>query len=364
MSRVRTISKRVGLAVRVRSLWVASWLVSGLAASALLASGCSEVEKCKESVDLGCINTAPLPDKDRPCLYDLVLRGNLCVRPGSDEDKCGLCAEGALCVPERNDCLNVCQPPPVLPGSVAAPEPIFCEATDNDDNPNTNPMLSFADVCKSRCRLRNRGYQQFCAGYQPPAGSCDGPDVQAACLAECPLLPTGGNDVACLTKSCNDARFSRCDTGLKCPNGVAPKCNDLACTNDCSFESGGAGDGYCDDGDIYSAASALCAWGTDCADCGARPVTKPALGLLGDVCSFSNNCEGGTARPSDATAWCIEQRTVAGSKRCMPDCSRDQDCPDGFTCFELSARDPVTMQDVPIKEGDLTGKACVPQMCL
>jgi hypothetical protein len=337
---------------------------STVALAALGASACSEVESCKESVELGCINTAPRQDSTKPCLFDLVLRGDRCVKPGSDEDLCGLCAEGSLCVPERNTCLNFCEPPAVVPGSGTAPEPIFCEAIDDDNDPNTNPMLSFEEVCTRRCRLQCQRQAQFCPGFECAPGACDRPEVQAACLATCPPPAVGGNDLACLTRECNDVRFARCDSMVTCPNNVAPDCANLTCTNDCMFEGEGlGGDGYCDDGDVVTSTSALCNWGTDCADCGPRRGTAPEPGLLGSLCQYSHNCDGGTESPNDATAWCLELVGVAGSQRCVPDCSRGQGCPESFECVQVMAFDEVSQMEQPIIEGGRTASACRPTQC-
>jgi hypothetical protein len=319
--------------------------------------GCGEVHSCKETVTPGCLNSAPRPDGS--CLYDLVLRGATCVKPGSPEDFCGFCAEGSLCVPEKNQCLNFCEVPAVLPGSLHAPDPIFCQATAT--GAGDNPMLSFDEVCRRRCRLLCRQLEQFCDGYKCPEGSCDLPEVQAQCLTDCPLTSSGGNDLACLTLRCEDKRYARCESTLTCPNGATPDCANVSCTNDCGM--GYTGDGFCDDGDPFSSLKPLCAWGTDCADCGARKGARPDPGYLGTVCKYRQNCAGATGHPADASAWCLEIAGLPGLSRCVPDCSRGQDCPDGFECHEAVFEGDAGAPRAPIVEGELKSQACIPLLC-
>ena len=350
-----------------------AWLVA-LFACIWLSGGCSEVESCRETITPGCINTAPRPDGS--CLYDLVLRGNKCVKPGSAEDLCGLCAKGALCAPERNTCIDFCAVPAALQGSIMPPDAISCEAfketlpdggvaaTTSDGGVN-NPMLGFDEVCRRRCRLRCQRFAQFCPGYQCPAGSCDGPEVQAKCLDNCPKTPQGGNDLACLTRTCEDAQLAQCDSSLMCPNGITPVCSSITCTNDCSFQylsQGVVGDGICDDGDVLSSMSPDCPWGTDCADCGPRSGAKPAPAPLGDLCQWAENCAGATTKPSTATAWCVNLKTTKAS-RCMPDCSRGQPCAAGFECRVITYQDPNTGVTMPVVEGTFTSSACIPLAC-
>jgi hypothetical protein len=341
------------------------WLVALTIVALSSLAGCSDVESCKETETLGCLNSAPRSDLNDPCLYDLVLRGAKCVKPGSAEDLCGLCASGALCVPERNTCVNFCEPQSPLPGSGSQPEVIYCEAIDTDNDPSTNPMLTFEDTCTRRCKLRCQRFAQFCPGYECPPGSCEQKDVQDKCLAECPLAANGGKDLACLAKSCNDSRLQICDSKLACPNGVAPACATLTCTNDCMFDGGNGltGDGQCDDGDVVASKSAACDWGTDCIDCGPRQGTRPEAAAWGSACQYNLNCAGGSGHPSDANAWCVKQSTLVGAQRCMPDCSRGQGCPDGFSCFQVEQEDETTHALVPLIEGGITAQACLPMSC-
>ncbi len=333
------------------------WLALALA-SLTQAIACGEVESCKETQTPGCLNSPPRADGT--CLFDLVRRGQLCVRPGSELDLCSSCADGALCVPQENRCANFCEQPAVLPGSVSAPESIFCQAFADPSQPGVNPMLSFEEVCVRRCRLDCRRLEQFCPEYKCPEGTCDQPVVQDECLHDCPLTETGAKDLACLTQRCEDIRFGRCESSLECPNGATPDCANWTCTNDCA--GGRAGDGFCDDTDPYSSQMPLCDWGSDCADCGARKGTAPAPGYWGEVCKYRQNCSGATGTPVDALSWCVELAGIAGLSRCAPDCSRGQGCPNGFECRQvlLELGGPVRQ---PIVADGLTSQACFPLLC-
>lgn len=330
----------------------------------LVAAGCGEVEHCTESKELGCLNAAPR--RDGTCFYDLVPykleAGTRCLEPGGQSDPCQSCAEGSLCVPEEGKCVSFCEMPAVLPGSGTSPEAIFCQAVSDPAKPGVEPpMLSFEEVCRRRCRLECQRVEQLC-GAGCPDGTCDRPEVQLECLRDCPRpTATGGRDLACLTRSCEDQRLSRCDPELACPNGNTVDCSQVTCTNDCAH----ADDGSCDDGDIVSSDRSDCAWGSDCADCGVRK-DAPSPGYLGNVCQYHSNCDGGTRDPRTAAAWCVESKTIMGSARCMPDCSRGQDCADGFGChevtFDTDGREGGA--SAPIVEGGVRSRACLPLQCI
>ncbi|MET0341093.1 MAG: hypothetical protein ABW252_08820 [Polyangiales bacterium] len=323
-------------------------------------AGCGEVEHCVEESEPGCRNAAPR--EDGRCAYDLVAYnlagvGARCLKVGSDEDPCRDCAEGAMCVPDEGRCSQFCEAPPVLPGSGAIPAVITCEAAATTDAP-APAALAFEDVCKRRCELECQRLAQLC-GSACAAGHCDRPEVQSECASDCPApTASGGRDLACLTRSCEDQRLSRCNANLTCPDGRKVDCKAVTCTNDCAF----ADDGQCDDGDIIASARNDCAWGSDCADCGVRRGTL-SPGYLGNVCRYHSNCKGGTQLPSTAEAWCVASGTLEGSSRCMPDCSRGQRCADGFACREVTFATEAGGQ-APIAEGTLTSQACVPLLCL
>lgn len=338
-----------------------AWPLAVLAAAWLVAS-CGEVDSCKELQELGCLNSAPLPSGG--CLFDLVRRGDVCVKPGSPEDLCGQCAQDQLCIPEENRCSNsFCEVPSPLPGSVSPPEAIFCEAFVDPAKPTENPMLSFDEVCRRRCRLECQRLEQFCPGYKCPSGTCDKPELLAECKQDCPNTSLGQMDLACLTRSCNNQRFTGCTSTLACPNGATPSCATITCTNDCMYQGQGlAGDGICDDGDVYSSQGARCAWGTDCADCGPRTGTQPPAGVYGSVCAFGANCQGGTGKPSTATAWCVASEKQSGISRCLPDCSRGQECDPGFACRE-ALFDLGNGTKEPVVEDTVRSSACMPTLC-
>jgi hypothetical protein len=325
--------------------------------------GCSDVESCLEMQTPGCLNSTPRPIGS-PCLYDLELVNGRCVKPGTGETPCGQCLPGALCDVKTDTCINFCDAPQVLPGTVTAPTPIYCEAISTPQMP-APPMLTFEEVCRRRCELNCQRLSQFCQGYQCQAGSCDGQDVLNRCQSDCPKTSSGGNDLACLTRSCNDVRFVVCDSSLVCPNGATPDCANISCSDNCKFNGEDVtGDGVCDDGDVYSSATAQCAWGTDCADCGPRPAAQEVLGGPGDLCRYTLNCMGGTASPDTAGAWCVNLESRPGVSRCAPDCSRNQVCAEGFTCRTLEIPNADGTDAAPITVGDYTSSACLPDVCL
>lgn len=348
---------------------IRAWAFALLACAAAALAGCSEVDSCTEGETAGCLNSDPR--RDGSCLYDLVLRGGKCVKQGGEADFCGFCADGSLCVPEQNRCVNFCESASPLPGTVAPPTAIFCEATADPSMPGTNPMLSFEEVCTRRCQLECQRRAQFCtdpagAAYACAQGACERPEVLAQCAVDCPPNALGTRDLACLTRRCNDMRLARCDTRM-CPTGFSARCENVSCTNDCSLaEGGGAADGICDDGDPASAETGLCSWGSDCTDCGPRRGAAPPS-TLGSVCAFQANCAGATASPSTSEAWCIGLDGIPGLARCAPDCSRGQDCPDGFECIAArfeSEQDPDGEQIVEMLNGkEVRSAACAPLLC-
>lgn len=328
-------------------------------------AGCSDVESCLEIDEPGCLNS-PVRSEGSPCLFDLVPVNGICRKEddgGSTDGPCnGGCEAGALCDEATDTCINFCDRPNVLPGSVQPPEAIFCEAIATTSMPSP-AMLSFEEVCRRRCRLNCQRLSQFCTGYQCPAGSCDGADVLTRCQTDCPMPPGGGNDLACLTRSCNDVRFAVCDSSLSCPAGSTKvDCTVTQCSNNCMFNGQNVtGDGVCDDGDVLNSYTAQCLWGTDCTDCGPRKGAEPLAGL-GDVCQYSLNCAGGTGSPDTSGAWCVTQSSISGSARCMKDCSREQECEDGFTCRTLTF-DNADGTSGSITVGGFTSSACLPDAC-
>jgi hypothetical protein len=324
-------------------------------------AGCSDVESCLERSELGCLNSTPRPDGGG-CLFGLVVVDGICQKSGTSNTKCGPCKAGSICNEKTNSCVDFCAKPTQNPGSVLPPESIFCEAIATTTTPNP-AMLTFADVCQRRCRLNCQRLAQFCPGYQCPAGSCDGADVRTKCAMDCPGANGAATDLACLTRRCNDTRMVRCDNSLSCPNGVAPNCSNIACTNDCMFSGQDVtGDGVCDDGDVLSSETAQCDWGSDCTDCGPRQGNE-TFGDPGDICQYTLNCAGGTGSPDTAGAWCVNLNSVPGVARCMPDCSRGQSCADGFTCRQALFKQ-ADGSNAQITAGGFSSSACLPDACL
>jgi hypothetical protein len=135
----------------------------------------------------------------------------------------------------------------------------------------------------------------------------------------------------------------------------------VQCRNSCP---GYNFDGVCDDGDLKSAASGVCPFGSDCADCGPRRGAAPSAAAQGDACAFHSNCKGASPEdPGAAHAWCIE--IADGVSRCAPDCTDEGEiCPEGSQCFELAGpdRDGDGEPD-PIEVEERRASACFPLAC-
>ena len=413
-----------------------SWAFVAVACMVALA-GCSGVKKCKQG-EAGCIG-GPC-ESGSSCDFDLtcVSGANLCGKPAGDKIDFGTCMQGepgcygggcdngkcdegftcvnntcmpesvnpgdgdgdggepdaggptctdmcmesdpdAVCTTDTKECVNFCAVPEdgILPGSLADDRdpPIFCAKQKDSD-----PDLTFADVCKRRCELQCRLQDWFCgdAGKCAP-GYCDGPDIQVQCLADC----TEGDDekkLACLQDSCQTTRATGClDT--KCPGDKPPQCAGVSCTNDAS-KCTALMDGWCDDGDTFGTKpvpgepvntdSNLCKWGTDCADCGPRYGEDKSTNIpQGELCNYNSACAGhirtgqGATQTVDLTrneAWCLELTAVqAGVWRCMPDASgktangSPETCPDGYMKRTLQ---DANMQDIVIN--GITVQVCIP----
>ena len=74
----------------------------------------------------------------------------------------------------------------------------------------------------------------------------------------------------------------------------------------------------CDDGGPSSAYS-MCQYGTDCIDCGPRPVLSPPTPPAGSSCEFEGDCQ------PDACCYDRCNTCVGGSVN-------DQQCPGGYRC--------------------------------
>jgi hypothetical protein len=230
-----------------------------------------------------------------------------------------------------------------------APAAIACEAT-----------MSFEVLCQNRCLLHCRQLQWFC----PSDGGCS----EAACASAATLqgcqneCGTADSPTLCMAQLCGDTRALGC-RNVACPGDKPPACDTLSCRNSCA---GYNFDGICDDGDLASAATGVCAYGSDCADCGPRSGESPAPQPQGGECAFHSGCDG--ANPTNiaqADAWCIEIDPALGVSRCAPDCSDPEEtCPAGSSCFVLSGVDQDgDGQDDPIEQDGRVASACFPTHC-
>lgn len=321
----------------------------GLRASvALLASlaGCTEIAKCQRG-EPGCLAGPP---KNGQCQPGLVLVQGACAEPGAGAAalSCG-CPDGQVCTLDAYECVDYCEPLDVAIGS-APPRAVYsCDPSE----------LSADQLCENRCLIRCRAWQELCsssANCSPE--SCRSAAEKQACQSECGGAP---DPQRCLAQACRDQSALGCKE-LTCPDGAHPDCEQVLCRNSCS---GYNFDGTCDDGDLASAASGACAYGSDCADCGPRESPAPKPAPQGAACAFHSGCAG--AHPDDlavADAWCIE--IAPGITRCAPDCTDPSEvCPEGSSCYTLLGADQDNDGEPdPIVQGEYTASACFPEvMC-
>lgn len=317
-----------------------------LAVLALLAAACSDVKQCARG-ETGCLAGPPL--ESGACRYGLVLINGACAEPGAEPPALSCrCPEGQVCTLDAYTCVDYCAQLDQEIGSEPPPAAVSCAATQ-----------SFETLCEHRCVLRCRQWKQLCADSAGcGAESCRSAAELSACRAEC---GSDGDAARCLAQRCSDTQAASCAM-VTCPGQTRPRCDQIQCRNSCPSYNF---DGVCDDGDLLSAASGVCSFGTDCADCGPRKGGTPKRVAQGEACAFHSNCEG--ARPEDpeqAQSWCIE--IAEGISRCAPDCSNEGEiCPEGSACFELSGVD----QDGdgtpdPLPAGERRASACFPVACL
>jgi hypothetical protein len=311
----------------------------------LTLSACEDVERCQ----VGTVGCYAGPPDQGSCKLGLVMIHGTCAEPGETAPplSCG-CHDGAVCTLDGYRCADYCAPLDVEIGTLEPPAPIVCDGT----------ALSFEELCQNRCQIDCRQRADLCGDQAAcDADYCESAEVLSACRADC------GGDAdprLCMALACGTALARACDD-LSCPNGDAPACDDVQCRNACP---GYNFDGVCDDGDLKSAVSGVCLFGTDCADCGPRRGSSPRLQPQGGVCAFHSGCAGANVDDiADARAWCIEVQP--GISRCAPDCSSPgETCPAGSACFQLSGVD----QDGdgaadPIQQGQLLASACFPNAC-
>lgn len=311
---------------------------------ALLASACGDVAKCERGSP-GCLAGPP---EGGDCRYGLVLINGACAEPGAEPPALSCqCGEGQVCTLDAYSCVDYCAPLELEIGSEPAPEPVSCA-----------PSEGFDVLCAHRCLLRCRQLEDFCTdsgGCSQEA--CNSQGELAACHSEC------GNEAdgtRCMAQHCTDTLAAGCKD-VACPPGKGPNCDQVQCRNSCA---GYNFDGVCDDGDLESAASGVCPYGTDCADCGPRQGAAPKPAAQGSACAFHSNCAGANAADlADASSWCIE--IADGISRCAPDCSDEGEiCPEGSACFELSGVDQDgDGEPDPWVDGDRRASACFPVAC-
>jgi len=197
-----------------------------------------------------------------------------------------------------------------------------------------------------------------------------------------PLLALGLVVASCSgsdddSRSSPDAGFGG---GTGATGGTGGTGSDVLCTNTCTY----ANDGDCDDGGPNSDYS-LCAYGTDCGDCGPRPATSAAdagtgpeptptvdwfttpcsemggqltaAGACGIVYTSDADCPPDTECSTNdvwSAFYCEVTSEVRETRGCGPagwrqgsyDCSlicfgegNDSECPPGFRCVESSIHD-------------------------
>jgi len=335
--------------------------------------GCGEVDHCPAG-SLRCLGgrcdnrscdfdlvCAARPTGDELCgrklkggRYDFGGKGSGEATPLAPLDPDCHCSAPAVCAADTGECVNYCETATPTPHSGTPPEVIFCEHIEGMEAP-----LSFAEICKRQCRINCQRWSQFC-GFTCAADFCDSQDVQAQCATTCP--ESAGNREVCLTRSCNSARDATC-ASVSCPDTRQPgNCQNVTCRNTCGPNNSGdwTGDGECDDGDLYSATSAACEWGSDCVDCGPRTGPAQVAQPQGGLCAFHTNCIGYSPIIANNHAWCLRLDDVQPNlSRCVPDCSEGTSCLPGYQCVNV-----VDDQGNPITDATgSTGQACLPMMC-
>ena len=346
----------------------------------LAGAGCSEVDNCERG-KTGCIG-GPC-DNGASCKFDLEcvavgatqacgkeldLGGYDCgdkldcksatpVMGGDgDGDVTGpcTCAAPSLCAPgTTNQCVNFCEDPGTIPVQTRRDEVLPCR-TDDSGGP-----VTYANACKALWTQFCLRAPVYCPGYVCDPNYYASQDAQDWCTQYYPTL----DDVA---GYCETLRDSTCESFTECvdptpeaPNGFPKDCSNVGtCANTCPGHPDYTNDGSCDDGDLTTAAYGVCGWGTDCGDCGPRLRTAPTLPLeLGSLCVGHDQCRGYTEDLRNNKSWCLSVGD-SGVYRCMPDCTLDDHCGDGYKCTTL-----VDGMQNPITQGDLEAKVCDPQLC-
>ncbi|HEY6882290.1 MAG TPA: hypothetical protein VI299_29870 [Polyangiales bacterium] len=324
----------------------------GAALTAL--AGCGDVESCLEGQQ-GCVNGAP--DDSGNCKFGLVVSadGLTCVNPSEKGkppvDTC-MCPSGQLC---RNGggCVDVCQPLTNVPAARPTPQP--CRAPKDQTE-------SFARAALAACTQACIHRAAICGTKCDPTTECTQLGASTAARAAC----QGNEDISCAIMLCERARDMPCDK-QQCPPGSTPNCANITCSNTCDMPEYN-NDGICDDGDLSSAISYVCDYGTDCGDCGPRRGTAPPFMVdFGDPCVDPAQCGGDLTNVKSSKGWCVPADSAQDYSRCLPDCSNGKTCHAGFECVgvaqDVDGSGPMApTQVVDLKDGTPVF-ACFPLQC-
>lgn len=310
-----------------------------------LSAGCGDVEQCQRG-EPGCLAGPAVKGR---CSHGLVNEHGACVEPGAGPVALSCrCDEGEVCTLDGYRCVDYCAPLEVAIGTAAPRTNLSCAAA----------ALSFDQLCENRCLIRCRQWRELCPGSAScNEESCRSAAEHARCQSDCGNVT---EPARCMAALCSEVQGQGC-SDLACPEQTHAVCGNVQCRNNCV---GFNFDGVCDDGDLASAASGACAFGTDCADCGPRHGPTPKLAAQGEPCAFHTGCAGNDVTDlAHAAAWCVEIQP--GVSRCAPDCSsEDEICPEGSLCFTLSGFDQDGDDEPdPITHGQRTASACFPVMC-
>ncbi len=344
-------------------LWVA------LALATLV--GCSDVEKCLEGADPGCLGAKP--DDSGNCRFGLVhdVVRDKCVKPGTegsvedagngavredaavrndaavipyDAGSC-TCQSGQVCKKDGS-CVNLCNPAANPPTPTATLLP--CRATKDEKE-------SFARIALALCYQKCAHRAAYCGTRCDPESECTQLLASTAARNAC----QGMDDQSCAINECEKARDLPC-AQQQCPLNAAPSCTGVLCSNSCKTSMYN-NDGICDDGDPSNAISYACDYGSDCGDCGPRRGAAPPLSLdVGDVCADPIQCGGNLYGVKSSTGWCVPATKTQDYARCVPDCSNNKECAPGFTCFGIA--DAAGAQFEDYNDGTLV-YGCFPSAC-
>lgn len=327
-------------------------------------AGCGEIDNCKEG-EPGCLWGLPL--EDDTCRFDLVPDATgVCVDPddasseddggdgGDDEvegpplpNPCG-CTVNQVCQPDGS-CVDLCMVPNQV---VTKPSLPACRS----------PSYSFQEAAVAWCQQSCARRAALCGEPCDPQAAC-GAAVAVALLVQVDPTCTGNAD--CAMRRCEEARDRPCAM-QQCLGNAAPNCTDVTCSNACS--SGGEtynNDGFCDDGDLGNAVSAICKWGSDCGDCGPRRgPAPPAVKKLGEQCIDPFQCGASYDDFSAVPGWCVPLDESVAVEHCVPDCTMPpHSCPEGFDCQKLRFTGESGKEEIITDQAGKVARACFPTQC-